>query len=84
MPVNSRARVNATTDFGIIPALSNAGEYSRSTLPNGHLILYLCPSSNPPSVLGGISLSSQPEQVQDLLLDLALLHSGRHFHFSIS
>ena len=45
--------------------------------------LYLCPSSNPPSVLGGISLSSQPEQVQDLTLVLALLHSGRHFHFSI-
>ena len=40
-------------------------------------------SSNSPSVLGGIPLSSQPEQVQDLVLYLALLHPGRQFHSSI-
>ena len=39
-------------------------------------------SSNSPSVLGGIPLSSQPEQVQDLVLYLALLHPGRQFHSS--
>jgi hypothetical protein len=40
-------------------------------------------SSNPPSVLSGIPLSSQPELVQDLPLCLALLHPGRQFHSSI-
>jgi len=40
-------------------------------------------SSNPPSVLGGIPLSSQPEQLQGLELCLALLHPGRQFHSSI-
>src|SRR2546428_10807775 len=41
-----------------------------------------CASSNPPFVLSGIPLSSQPEQVQDIMLCLALLHSGRPFHSS--
>jgi hypothetical protein len=40
-------------------------------------------SNNSPSVLSGILLSSQPEQVQDLMLYLALLHPGRQFHSSI-
>src|ERR671924_1945004 len=40
-------------------------------------------SNNSPSVLSGILLSSQPEQVQDLALCLALLHPGRQFHSSI-
>jgi hypothetical protein len=40
-------------------------------------------SNNSPSVLSGIPLSSQPEQVQDLMLYLALLHPGRQFHSSI-
>jgi len=40
-------------------------------------------SNNSPSVLSGIPLSSQPEQVQDRLLYLALLHPGRQFHSSI-
>jgi hypothetical protein len=40
-------------------------------------------SNNSPSVLSGIPLSSQPEQVQDLVLYLALLHPGRQFHSSI-
>ena len=40
-------------------------------------------SNNSPSVLSGILLSSQPEQVQDLVLYLALLHPGRQFHSSI-
>jgi len=40
-------------------------------------------SSNPPSVLSGIPLSSQPELVQDLALCLALLHPGRQFHSTI-
>jgi hypothetical protein len=39
-----------------------------------------CASSNPPFVLSGIPLSSQPEQVQDIMLCLALLHPGRQFH----
>jgi hypothetical protein len=39
-------------------------------------------SSNSPFVLSGILLSSQPEQVQDLVLYLALLHPGRQFHSS--
>jgi len=41
-------------------------------------------SNNSPSVLSGIPLSSQPEQVQDLMLYLALLHPGRQFHSSIN
>jgi len=41
-------------------------------------------SNNSPSVLSGIPLSSQPEQVQDLMLYLALLHQGRQFHSSIN
>ena len=41
-------------------------------------------SNNSPSVLSGILLSSQPEQVQDLMLYLALLHPGRQFHSSIN
>jgi len=40
-------------------------------------------SNNSPSVLSGIPLSSQPEQVQGLVLYLALLHQGRQFHSSI-
>jgi len=40
-------------------------------------------SSNPPSVLSGIPLSSQPEQLQGLELYLALLHLGRQFQYSI-
>jgi len=40
-------------------------------------------SSNPPSVLSGIPLSSQPEQLQVHELCLALLHPGRQFHSSI-
>jgi hypothetical protein len=40
-------------------------------------------SNNSPSVLSGILLSSQPEQVQDLSLCLALLHPGRQFHSRI-
>ena len=40
-------------------------------------------SNNSPSVLSGILLSSQPEQVQVLMLYLALLHPGRQFHSSI-
>jgi hypothetical protein len=41
-------------------------------------------SNNSPSVLSGIPLSSQPEQVQDIMLYLALLHQGRQFHSSIN
>jgi hypothetical protein len=43
----------------------------------------VCASNNSPSVLSGILLSSQPEQVQDLVLCLALLHPGQQFHSSI-
>jgi hypothetical protein len=52
---------------------------------NGNPINYMVrASNNSPSVLSGILLSSQPEQVQDLALCLALLHPGRQFHSSIS
>ena len=58
-------------------------EYSKVATMDGLKIIMVRASSNSPSVLGGILLSSQPEQVQDLMLHLALLHPGRQFHSSI-
>jgi len=56
-------------------------EYSEVMAMDGLKIMVRA-SSNSPSVLSGILLSSQPEQVQDLMLYLALLHPGRQFHSS--
>jgi hypothetical protein len=41
----------------------------------------MCTSSNPPSVSSGISLSSQPEQVQDLHAPFGLAPLGSAFSF---
>ena len=46
--------------------------------------LHLCPSSNPPSVLGGIPLSSQPELVQELFALFGLAPPGSAFFISVS
>jgi hypothetical protein len=81
LPIKSRFKINSTIDFGIIPALNIAVECRCSSLPPTHSIPYLCPSSNPPSVLGGISLSSQPEQVQDLFARFGLAPLGSAFSF---
>ena len=64
------------------PSAYIINEYSKVATMDGLKIIMVL-ASNSPSVLGGILLSSQPEQVQDLMLHLALLHPGRQFHSSI-
>ncbi len=75
------AKVNAISEQlskFLWPTIMN-NEYSE-VMAMDDLKIMVRASSNSPSVLGGILLSSQPEQVQDLVLYLALLHPGRQFH----
>jgi len=68
--------------FRIQDVKRQSAAYFREYWTNHH-VLWLCASSNPPSVLCGIPLSGQPEQMQDPYALFGLAPLGSAFSFQL-